>query len=87
MGDLPTRKRCGVAKVNPAALRMREWHAHVATTPQGFVPQVMHGTIFVYGIAMGTRWTMAAIVEHFENSAPRRYWPDWMQRMAREARQ
>lgn len=79
-----TRRR-GLAKANPAALRMREWHEHVASTPSGFVPQVMNGTIFVYGVAMGTRWTLRAILDHFENVAARRHWPEWARRLDREA--
>lgn len=78
------RKRLGQAKENPAALRMREWHDHVQRTPVGMIPQVMNGVIFVYGVAMGTRWTTAAVLEHFKASAPPRYWPSWIQQMRRE---
>jgi hypothetical protein len=46
----------------------------------------MLGTVFIYGIAMGTRWTAPALVEHFESCAPRRYWPAWMQRISTEQR-
>jgi hypothetical protein len=80
------RTRRGQAKENPAALLRAEWHDHVARTPCGFVPQIMLGTVFIYGIAMGTRWTAPALVEHVESCAPRRYWPAWMQRISTEQR-
>lgn len=54
---------------------LKEWHNHVQSTPVGFTPCFIDG-VMAYEIATGCANN---VVEHFMRSAPRNFWPTWVE--------
>ena len=54
------------------------WYSHVSRTPGGMLPVYLGGNCLAWNIAAGPK---AKVLEHFEASAPRERWPEWVKKL------